>query len=91
LADGLHPGPLEDGKGMEGKGRELKGKQGRERGEKAPLGYLSRAPRVPRYANECNPASPLLELACHARSHSVACHPSDATFPPSPHQSWFSI
>ena len=29
-------------------------------------------------------ASPLRELTCHMRSHSVTCHPAEVTFPPLP-------
>jgi len=29
-------------------------------------------------------ATPLRELTCHMRSHSVICHPAEVTFPPLP-------
>ena len=29
-------------------------------------------------------ATPLQELTCHMGSHSVTCHPAEATFPPLP-------
>jgi len=29
-------------------------------------------------------ATPLRELTCHMGSHSVTCHPAEATFPPLP-------
>jgi len=34
--------------------------------------------------NSLQPASPLRELTCHMESHSVTCHPAEATFPPLP-------
>jgi len=38
-------------------------------------------------------ASPLRELTCRVGSHSVACHPAELTFPPSPQPKlvWYSI
>ena len=32
----------------------------------------------------CKVATPLRELTCHMRSHSVTCHPAEVTFPPLP-------
>jgi len=29
-------------------------------------------------------ATPLREITCHMRSHSVTCHPAEVTFPPLP-------
>jgi len=36
-------------------------------------------------------ATPLRELTCPMRSHSVTCHPAAVTFPPLRSQSWYSI
>jgi len=41
---------------------------------------------VSKKSNKCiavrKVATPLRELACHMRSHSVTCHPAEVTFPP---------
>ena len=34
--------------------------------------------------NDDEHASPLRELTCHMRSHTVTCHPTELTFPPLP-------
>jgi len=41
--------------------------------------------KVYRYSSlQYNIATPLRELACHMWSHSITCHPTEVTFPPSP-------
>jgi len=37
-----------------------------------------------KYTVRSQPASPLREFTCHIGSHSVTCHPTEVTFPPSP-------
>ena len=52
------------------------------------LTYMGPNQINPQVSNKCiavrKVATPLRELTCHMKSHSVTCHPAEVTFPPLP-------